>query len=153
MKKWIAILSITAFTFSACNKNMVPQDEIPTAQLISNKQYTFLAETANPVGGTSIRLSNGYDLVVKPDEVIATLPYYGRAYTADRNFAGIRFTSTRFTYNATASEKRGWDITIQPEDVPEIQEMRLTIHADGYATLYVISTNRQAISYYGRLGK
>jgi hypothetical protein len=151
MRMWIAILIITAFSFSACNKNTVPQDDIPVEQVINSKQYTFLAETANPMGGSAIRLSNGYDLIIKPNEVIATLPYYGRAYTADRNFAGIRFTSTRFAYNVTTNDKHGWDITIQPDDVPEIQEMRLTIHADGYATLYVTSTNRQAISYYGRL--
>lgn len=153
MKRWIAILVFAVFSFAACNKNNIPQDYTPVVQIINAKQYLFKAETANPMGGTAIRLSYGYDLVVKPGEIIATLPYYGRAYVADPNFTGMRFTSKKFTYNSSSNGKGGWDIIVRPADVPDVQEMQLSISEEGYGTLYITSTNRQPISYYGRIQK
>jgi hypothetical protein len=150
MKSWLTILLIAAFSFAGCNKNYTPGDSMPVQDIINTKQYVFLAETANPMGGTTIRLSYGYDLIVKPGEVIATLPYYGRAYVADRNFSGMRFTSVNFSYDATAGNQ-GWEILIRPADVPGVQELRLSVTTAGYATLYITSTSRQPISYYGRI--
>jgi hypothetical protein len=152
MKSWLTILFAAVFFFSSCNKNDIPADNTPVEQVLDTKQYVFLAETANPMGGNAVRLSYGYDLIVKPGEVIATLPYYGRAYVADRNFSGMRFTSTNFSYDATAGSQ-GWEILIRPADVPGVQELRLSVTTGGYATLYITSTNRQPISYCGRIQK
>ncbi|RYF79669.1 MAG: DUF4251 domain-containing protein, partial [Chitinophagaceae bacterium] len=66
-------------------------------------------------------------------------------------FTGMRFTSTKFQYTSKSMSDGGWEIAIRPGDVPEVQDMQLNISADGYATLYITSTNRQAISYYGKI--
>lgn len=151
MKKYITMLLIAAASFTACNKNTVPQDNVAVEQLINSKQYVFRAETANPLGGTTVRLTSEYDLIIKPGQFIATLPYYGRAYTADRNFTGMRFTSNEFRYTTSVNDNGGWEIIIEPLDIPEVQNMLLSITEDGYAILYINSSNRQAISYNGKI--
>jgi len=137
------------FTLASCSKNNVPQGNTSIQPLIDSKQYVFRAQTANPMTGRSIQLSYGYDLVIQEKRLVATLPYFGRAYNPDPNFAGIRFTSNNFLYTRSMNSNGGWEIVIKPEDVAEIQEMRLSISAEGYATLFINSTSRQPISFYG----
>lgn len=151
MKNYIVIFFFAALIGAGCSKNAMPADAASYEKMIGAKDYVFLAETANPAGGTAIRLSYGYDLVIKPNEVIATLPYFGRAYTADRNLGGMRFTSKQYKYTASPGKEGSWEIVIEPQDAQDIQEIRLNISPDGYATLHITSTNRQPISYYGRL--
>lgn len=154
MKQRLIILLILAASFGACNKGQLPQQSLPVEQTVSSQEFSFVAQTANPMGGTSVRLGPGWDLVVRKDSLIATLPFYGRAYApVDMNGGGIRFDSRRFRYSATADGKGGWEILMTPEDVPGIVELRLSVSADGYGTLYVTSQNRQAISFYGELRK
>jgi hypothetical protein len=59
------------------------------------------------------------------------------------------FTTKDFDYSTTPQKKGGWIVTIKPKDYKEVQQMTLNISSDGYASLQVISTNRQAISYNG----
>ena len=92
-----------------------------------------------------------YDLKIKPDTIDSDLPYFGRAYTApiDPADAGIDFTSVKFDYNIVPGKKGGWEITIKPKDVTDINGMYLSISENGYALLRVNSNNRQAISFTG----
>jgi hypothetical protein len=153
MKKWIAIVLIAATTMMACNKSIGPERTSQVNEIVNEQQYVFVAETAHPSGGSNIRLSQGFDLRVTSNSVVAYLPFYGRAYTApmDPTQGGIKFTSTRFQYNRTANSKSGWDITIKPEDVNDVQELHLSITAEGYGNLHVTSSNRQGISFSGQV--
>jgi hypothetical protein len=156
MKRLLYILMIATVGLTACNKSINPQQETTSVQeSVSSQQYTFTATSASPLGGRNIQLTSGYNLEVGQHSVVATLPYYGRAYTApvDPNYGGVRFNSKRFRYTATQDAKGSWDILIVPEDVPDVQQLRLNITTDGYATLYVTNTNRQAISYNGYVSK
>lgn len=121
--------------------------------LISSKQFTFLAETAVPSSLRSRSLTFGYDLQVAPDSIISHLPYFGRAYSApiDPSKGGIQFTSTNFSYQVEEKNKGGWNVTIVLKDQGEVQQMYLNITENGYATLQVVSTNRQAITFHGRI--
>jgi len=107
------------------------------------------------MGGRSIPMSAGYELIVNKQKVTTTLPYFGKAYLppVDPTQGGFRFTSKKFRYNISNETKGGWDIQIIPEDVENVQELYLSVGADGYATLHVTSMNRQAISYYGYISK
>lgn len=155
MKRLLYICMIAA-GLTACNKSINPQQESTAVQQSVNaQQYTFTATSASPLGGRNVQLTSGYDLEVSQHAVVAILPYYGRAYTApiDPNYGGVRFNSKRFRYTATQDAKGSWDILIVPEDVPDVQQLRLNITSDGHATLYVTNTNRQAISYDGYISK
>lgn len=78
------VLLISAFIFMPVEK-MVAQEKIVADNLkdiITKKQFTFLAETAVPSNFRSRPLTFGYDVQFAPDSVISHLPYFGRAYSA-----------------------------------------------------------------------
>jgi hypothetical protein len=71
---------------------------------------------------------------------------------------GIKFTTTKFTYNSKVGKKGGWTVIIKPTDKNisnwrDVQTMTLSISPDGYASLQVISTNRDPISFNGTIEK
>jgi|SRR5579859_2283648 len=119
--------------------------------LVESQDYVFKAETAMPMSGRVRNLTYDFDLRVSKDSVVSYLPYYGQAYVAPMDPAknGLDFTSKDFSYTSTPGKKGGWTVTIKPKDYNEVQEMELSISSAGYATLRVINTNRQAISYSG----
>ena len=125
--------------------------EILTQRLVDSQQYIFHAQTVSPMNGRQRFLTTDYTIKVSKDTIITDLPYFGRAYSAPINPSdgGIQFTSTSFEYKVTPRKKGGWDITIQPKDARDVQQMILTIFDNGKADLRVNSNNRQPISFNG----
>jgi hypothetical protein len=123
------------------------------AALVDSQTYVFKAQSASPLSGRLRQLTSEYDLTVTPTSLVCYLPYFGRAYTApiDPSQGGIQFTSKDFDYTKTPRKKGGWDITIKPKDVKDVQQMLLTIFDDGYSNLQVISISRQQISFNGQI--
>ncbi len=123
-----------------------------TEQLVHDKKYTFKVETIQPLRGMARQERPGYyTLRVTPDSVISYLPFFGRAYTANIGTSemALEFNSTKFDYQVTDRKKGGWDITIKPRDVGKIQEVMLTIFPEGNASMRVISTERDPMSFQG----
>jgi len=159
--KYIFILLIafttinTAFaqtTPSKADKKKAKQDAVKA--LVESQHYTFIAQYANPLGGGHRYLTSDYDLRIRKDSLIAYLPYFGRAYfdvPYNANDGGIKFTSTKFTYTATAKKKGGWDVVIKPSDAKYIETINLYISADGYTNAQFTITNKSAISFDGIL--
>lgn len=143
-------------------------------KLIDSKRFVFKAQFANPLGGGvttlngrlinispdgtgHIYLNYNYDVKVRPDSVIAYLPYYGRT-TFDANYGnttdnGVMFTSTKFGYVSKAGKKGLTTITITPTDAKYNRKMVLEISDNGTARLQMIITNRNAISYDGYIAE
>lgn len=115
--------------------------------------FVFQAQTALPMRGRVRYLTSPYDLSVSRDTLEAYLPYFGRAYSApiDPTKGGIEFTSTRFQYKIVSHKKGRWNILIKPEDVNDVQQLSLSVSGSGYASLQVLSTRRQPISFNGRI--
>ena len=122
-----------------------------TKKLVESQNFVFKAQTAMPLSGRVRNLTSDYDLKISKEAVVSYLPYYGQAYVApmDPSKNGLDFTSKDFNYTVTTGKKEGWTVTIKPKDYKDVQQMTLTISSAGYATLQVISTNRQAISFNG----
>ena len=122
-----------------------------TREMVTNQQYTFKAQTASPLAGRLRQLTTDYDLKVSKEQIVAYLPYFGRAYSAplDPSKGGIQFTSKDFDYKLTERKKGGWNVSIKTKDLAEAQQMELTIFSDGTASLQATSTNRQSISFNG----
>lgn len=116
------------------------------------RQYTFHAQSAMPLGGRLIQLTTPYELTIKGDSLEVFLPYFGRAFVApmDPTKSGIQFTSTDFEYTIKEA-KRGWNITITPNDVRDVRQLFLQVSESGMANLQVTSNNRQPISFNGRV--
>jgi len=152
--KTLQIIQLTCFFILAIFSNTNAQDSRSTAAIktmIESKHFLFIAQMASPMSGRTRQLTSDYDLKIKPDTIDSDLPYFGRAYTApiDPADAGIDFTSVKFDYNIIPGKKGGWEITIKPKDVTDINGMYLSVSENGYALLRVNSNNRQAISFTG----
>jgi hypothetical protein len=126
------------------------------SKMLNERDYIFKANFVNPQRGAGHALTSDYDLSVSKDSIIAYLPYFGRAYMADYGSTdgGIKFTWTHFDYKVTNSKNGGRDILIIPKDknisdAKAVQSVRLNVSSDGYASLQVISVNRDPISFDG----
>jgi hypothetical protein len=151
------IIFCSLFVLLACNSSRSLQadadKEVATRNMITQKRFIFRATAALPSGGASRQLTSEYDLRVSPDTIITYLPYFGRAYSAplDMNDGGIKFTSTQFDYTTQEQRKGGWNISIIPRDANDVRQLLLNISSTGFASLQVISRNRQTISFNGSL--
>jgi hypothetical protein len=120
--------------------------------LIDSQRYIFEAQSATSSGGSTHQLTYGYDLIIKKNSLEAYLPFYGRAYSAtigSSDDAGIQFKTSDFDYTVKEGKKGGWDVTIKPKNVKDVNQILLSISKAGYTTVYVNSNNRAMISFYG----
>ena len=127
------------------------QETSSAKNLVETQTYVFVPQTVLPSGGGSRQLSPEYSVRISKESVVSDLPYFGRVYSAPlgKNDGGIKFNSVDFSYSTKNRRKGGWDIAIKTKDVSDVQQLFFTISENGNATLRVISTNRQTISYNG----
>jgi Domain of unknown function (DUF4251) len=120
-------------------------------EMVSKQQYSFKAQTVTPLPGRLRQLTSDYDLQVSKETIVASLPYFGRAYSATPGSSGggIQFTAKDFQYTSTEKKKGGWNIIIRFKDAGDTQQMQLSIFNNGTASLQVTSNNRQPISFNG----
>ncbi len=80
---------------------------------------------------------------------------FRRAYQApiDPAKGGLDFKSYKFAYNVTLKNNDEWQVYIDPKDISDVQQLYFQIFGNGTATLNVISTNRDPISFYGHVKK
>lgn len=149
------ILLVSVLFFGCKTSEKLSKEEVITriTEKVENRNYTFVAQRAFPMGGRSINITYNYSLKVSNDTITAYLPYFGRAYTApmssDDN--GIKFTSTDFEYSTSEKNKGMWDIRIKTNDNQKRYQLSLSIGEKGDATLNVQDTHRQAITFYGQI--
>jgi hypothetical protein len=150
MKRILAI-NFLLFTIALAAQSQEEDKAVIIQQAVETKNFVFKAETVTPQRGRMRQLTPEYDLTIRPDTVIAFLPYFGRAYTAPigSSDGGIKFTSTSFDYSAGEKKKNRWEIVVRPKDVSDIRKLYLTVFNNGRASLRVISNNRDGISYNG----
>ena len=141
------------FIFIAMSVAVVSLSQEKTAaevkKMVESQNYIFKAETMIPQSGSSKMLSSEYDLTVTTNKIISYLPYFGRAYVPIMpGEGGIKFTSTDFEYKKS-KDGQEWEILIRPNDADGVRQLHLSIFENGKATLSVVNTNRQGISYHG----
>jgi hypothetical protein len=152
MKKIILLaISFLSISIGSNAQNKKSEERQAVKEAINKQRFVFKAQSVSPASGNIRQLTSEYDVRITKDSVISFLPYFGRAFTAPLPGAegGIKFTSTKFHYNAEGPKKGSWDISIKPNDVYDTREMILTISENGYGNLQVMSNNRQPISFYG----
>jgi hypothetical protein len=150
----ILALALTLLFTTGFSVHAQDLDKTTVSTMVSSGKFIFKAQSANPMTGNNVQLTADYDLKVSPDSLVAFLPYFGRAYTVNPTAeGGIKFTSTDFVYKSKQKKKKGWEVSINPRDTRDVRQMSLSISPNGYATLQVISNNRQSISFYGFLAK
>lgn len=155
MKQRRISLFVLSFSLLSLGSAMAQETNPATLKInLTNKTFVFKAQSAWPLQGTVVQLNTGYDMKVMQDSINTYLPYFGRAYSAGYGTeGGINFISKKFEYKLKEKSKGGWEITIRPTDAKDITELTYSIASNGYATLQVISNNRQTISFYGVIEK
>ncbi|MGH2566002.1 MAG: DUF4251 domain-containing protein [Ginsengibacter sp.] len=139
----VVLLGNPSFLFS--------HSETDVKNMVASNQYIFVAQYALPMSGRTRNLTSEYDLTVSKDSVIAYLPYFGRTYQApmDPSQGGIKFTSVKFDYKTSKTKKGSWDISIATKDLSDNNRLSLHISTNGTATLQVMSTFKQPITFTG----
>ncbi|MDR3693704.1 DUF4251 domain-containing protein [Mucilaginibacter sp.] len=164
MKRLIKILMLLAIVSGSVNLSSGQNPKKAARQaaiknMVDSTHFYFSADYAIPQRGGMKHLTSIYDVKITKDSIIAYLPYYGQAYMAPdpgTTEGGIKFTSTNFSYKVNPGKKGGWEIIIKPKDHNitdwrDVQQMILNISPDGYASLYVLSSNRDQISFQGNI--
>lgn len=149
----LLILIAVVFTCSNLYAQATDEKQSATKTLVEGKRYEFVAQSMQPMSGRLRQLTTYYFVRVTPDTLISDLPYVGRAFSPsyDPSAAGVNFTSTSYTYTITDRKKGGWEIVLKPKDYTDVQQLQLTVYANGTAYLHVTSNNKQPISYHGVL--
>ena len=161
--KYLQYLSIALSLFtipilfpncSTSNKNSKSDStNVSYAQIVTDHQFVFNAQTVNPTRGRFRTLTSPYDVTVAKDTLRSYLPYFGRSYNPQygSTTSPLDFTSTDFSYSVSPYKKNAWNITIKPKDKTSIQQYFFTIYDNGSATLNVTSTSSDPISFNGRI--
>ncbi|WP_315821222.1 DUF4251 domain-containing protein [Paraflavitalea speifideaquila] len=149
----LGMISILAVTTGWAQNDKAAKRAAKAAEvqaMIDAQRYIFKPQSANPMRGRTVQLTTEYSVKVSKDTIVSDLPYFGRAFTApiDPTRGGIQFNSTKFDYKVETI-KKGWQVTIKPTDVSDVQQFFLTIFNNGSATLQVTSNNRTPISFNG----
>ncbi len=153
---FVCFFLLSGVSFSVAQKtNKHAAKAAVIQQAIDSQKYVFHAQQAMPLGGGTRQLTGEYYLRATPDSIITDLPYFGRAYYVPYNQTdgGINVNTNKFSYQKDTNKKSGWDIVIKPTERMDVQQLILFISIDGYATLKIISNNRQAISFNGYVSK
>jgi len=149
------VISISSAVFLSCSssKKATKLNVEDIRSMINAQRFTFVAERVNPLRGSSRMLTSNYDLQVKKDTINCYLPYFGRAYQAPiyPTKGGLDFTSYKFTYNVTLNNNDEWQVYINPKDYSDVQQLYFQIFGNGTATLNMVNTNRDPISFYGHI--
>jgi len=119
--------------------------------LVDSQHFVFEAQTVTPLRGNFRNLTSQYDVRVTKDSLISYLPYFGHAYSVpiSQTKSSLDFTSTNFSYSVSPYKKDGWNITIKPKDNTQVQQYLFTVFNNGKASLSVISTSKDQISFNG----
>ena len=152
------LLSFIAFivaTTALFAQKKLSQKQIELKNNIDSQHYVFHAQQATAMAGRTRQLTSEYDMHVTTDSITTYLPYFGRAYSAPipGDDGGIKIKTKDFDYTKKDGKKGGWEITIKPKERIDVQQLYLSVSENGYATLQVVSNNRQPISFYGYVSK
>ena len=150
----IAIIFASFLIITGCSpsQKMAPLQSGEAYQLVDARTFNFIAENVSPFRGRTRYLTSDYGLRVSKDSLISYLPFFGRATQAPMNpsESGIQFTSTDFSYKVEDKKNRK-EVTIIPHDRRDIQQIFFVIFDNGTASLNVVSTFRDPISFNGHL--
>lgn len=122
-----------------------------TKKLIESKNFAFVPHLALPAIGRPISITS-YSVKLKGDTVVSYLPFYGRAYTADYGSTSSPFDfSLKSEESKTNSNGENYEFFYQIKKESDNITYHFLIFENGSGTLNVNSTNRQSISFRGRI--
>jgi hypothetical protein len=151
----IAVLIFSQYCAAQTNTDEKEAKKTAFKNMVDSQHFTFVAQSVTPLRGRFRNLTSSYDVRLFKDSMISFLPYFGRAYSAplDPTESPLNFTSTDFTYTVTPHKKNGWNVVIKPNDKSGVQQFSFTIFSNGTASLNVVSSSKDPISFNGYIEK
>ncbi len=145
----------TAYLFiililASCSSARLPGNS-ETALLIESQEFEFIAQSMTPPGINPGSIAGaGYGLKLMDDSISVLLPFFGRAFgpSTNRNGGPIQLNTTAFTKTSRIHDGR-WEFRFEPADQMQVRQLFLSVSNNGYASLQVISTNRETVSFNG----
>jgi hypothetical protein len=122
--------------------------------LIDGGEFAYTVQSVNPTGGKTVQITSNYTMEAKEGIYKAYLPYFGRAHNASYGGdGGVEFegepSDLKINKNA---DKRTITISFNIKNKNETYGCTL-VTGGGNSTLTIISSNRSAISYYGKVSE
>lgn len=170
MKFRFLVFLLLVSIFMSCKSTSTVAEINALKEVIINSNYKFIATEARPmliagVTGLDSFMPQGSNwgninlngntnfLIVKNDSIHLDMPYFGErrmgnAYSTDN--VGLKFKgkakdiTTRFN-----SKKNSYIVTIETKTANEFLNLTLTLFANKFATLKVVSNQRSFINYSG----
>lgn len=133
---------------SKTEKRKIQYEKIHNA-VVDSQHYEFIPEYAISMNGN--RTITDFFVKVSKTELRSYLPYYGVANQVDyaSNSSPFDFTSTNYTYSVVDHKNGGWNITIDINDSKYSKRLLLRVFENGKATLQVMGSNWEPMSYNG----
>jgi len=123
-------------------------------QILKDGNFVYFPTQANPMSGSSVQLDYSFSAKVQGDSIISYMPFYGRAYHVDygSNKGPFDFTLPIKNYNFKKA-KNGYEVSFEVKNGLDNIKYNFNVSENGYASLTIVSTNQQSISYYGTIEK
>ncbi len=120
--------------------------------MLKDTAFVFKPTHVMPMSGGSKHLNYVYEAEVRNDTLASYLPFYGVAYRVDYMAmnSGLDFVQPIEEYKME-KDKDGYIVLLDVKNKMDFLTYTFHISDLGYCTLSVVSTNRQAISFYGRI--
>lgn len=154
MKRFVLFILMmwVALGYSFGQEDKKKEEELK--QLIESRHFQFSARSVTPMSGGTINLTSEYELIVDSMNVEAWLPFYGRAYQTDYGSTegGIKFKEKAKVLDIQKNEKKQtYEIRIEVDTDKDSYKIFIRAGFSGYASMDIISTRRQSVSYYGTI--
>ncbi len=141
----------TVLLILSCFYSLSPFAQDKLNEQVRSKRFVFIATSMSSVSGGLKMFNTPYDVSVKSDSLIVVLPYMGIANSARPDETNLNFISNKLSYTIKESRK-GFQVDIAVAD-EDARMFSFFILKNGTATLDVINSRREPVSYRGYIKK
>lgn len=133
-------------------KEKKQQKEQAVREAIDAQKYKIDVDRVTPMKGGSRYLSSNYSLEIKNDSIYSYLPYFGVAYTIPYGGGkGLNFNAPLSEYTTEYSKKGNAQVILKTRNEEDNYIYNITIYPDGTSSIQITPTNRQSISFSGKM--
>ncbi len=133
-------------------KEKKQQTEQAVRKAIEAKNYKINVDRAMPMKGGSKYLTSNYSVEIRNDSIFSYLPYFGVAYNIPYGGGkGLIFNAPISEYTMEYSKKGKAEVNLRLRNEEDSYTYNITIYPGGESNIQVTPTNRQSISFSGKM--
>lgn len=161
MKHLLGLLTIVCCMAACATSKSTEQREAERQKVadmvsdsIRNRTLTIELDYVTPRRFAPRFLSTEYTVRIAGDSLTSFLPYFGQSYRADmtgENRSPLDYESTITHYETKQTKKDRFGIWLKTRNRTELLTYRIEIYTNGKATLDVVSSDRDPISFSGTM--